>query len=1016
MNADRTFLEKIKTSAVAKAMALFLSALLPLSTLPEVALALPHGGVVTKGTATLSYATNRLLVNQGTSSASFSWISFNVGSNQTVQYKTPGASSVSMNFIGGPTPAQIAGKVISNGQLVFMDPDGIVFGSGSSVSAAGIRAYGASTSSGTITPTGAISNAGTLTAGTNGPIVLVGTQVSNTGTILAPSGEVVLAAGKTVTVSESPSSSLSVATTGGGAVSDSGVIEAENVDGTPGAITLQSGMNSGTTTLAGAAVLDAGAPTGGNGGSITVNGYKVVLDETAPLDVSAPDGTPGTVTIDPTVTDVGSASALEAINKSQSGYLNNSNVCIALTANINLGGSYAWTPLGNGSASSDYFTGIFNGNGHTVSGYTIGTSASPYTANDAGFIGYSTGTVENLGVSGMVYGGSHCFIGGVVGKNAGTVSNSYNAGNVSGHCDVGGVAGENYGSSAKVEYSYNTGSVSGTFVIVGGIAGGNFGGTVTDSYNTGTVSGHCDVGGVVGRNAGTGTVVKYSYNTGSVKGTGTSSSCVGGVVGDNNGTVSNSYNTGSVSGSSCIGGVAGDNGHGGTVSNSYNIGSVSGSSCVGGVAGDNNGTVSNSYNAGNMRGSNKVGGVVGDNCGTVEYSYNIGSVSGAGYSVGGVVGDNCGTVEYSYNTGSISGGSEVGGVAGENNGNGTVVKYSYNTGSVKGTGGTSSYIGGVVGDNYSTASDNYFLSSSAQYALGNSTASLGTNGTNVALSSFSTTSPTTTFSNWSTLFNAWSSGAFQFSATSAPWFMGTVYPNGNTTGIAAPILVGDLPVDTVMGSGTSVYNGSTDVTPSQTLTMGGSALTSGITANTSSANVGSSTVTPTVSLSSPTTQTSVGRVTVSSGTWTITPLSVTATAKSSSMIYGGSVPFLTGTLSSPAPNLSATWSTAATSSSNVGKYAIIPTFSYSNGANASDFTITNAAGNATALMITAPPSFGTTSSSSGAVFFDNGKEAVPPPVDELVGSGISPVSGSGGSENPDILSDTGNILDAEDAP
>ena len=906
MNADRTFLEKIKTSAVAKAMALFLSALLPLSTLPEVALALPHGGVVTKGTATLSYATNRLLVNQGTSSASFSWISFNVGSNQTVQYKTPGASSVSMNFIGGPTPAQIAGKVISNGQLVFMDPDGIVFGSGSSVSAAGIRAYGASTSSGTITPTGAISNAGTLTAGTNGPIVLVGTQVSNTGTILAPSGEVVLAAGKTVTVSESPSSSLSVATTGGGAVSDSGVIEAENVDGTPGAITLQSGMNSGTTTLAGAAVLDAGAPTGGNGGSITVNGYKVVLDETAPLDVSAPDGTPGTVTIDPTVTDVGSASALEAINKSQSGYLNNSNVCIALTANINLGGSYAWTPLGNGSASSDYFTGIFNGNGHTVSGYTIGTSASPYTANDAGFIGYSTGTVENLGVSGMVYGGSHCFIGGVVGKNAGTVSNSYNAGNVSGHCDVGGVAGENYGSSAKVEYSYNTGSVSGTFVIVGGIAGGNFGGTVTDSYNTGTVSGHCDVGGVVGRNAGTGTVVKYSYNTGSVKGTGTSSSCVGGV------------------------------------------------------AGDNNGTVSNSYNAGNMSGSNKVGGGVGDNCGTVEYSYN--------------------------------------------------------TGSVKGTGGTSSYIGGVVGDNYSTASDNYFLSSSAQYALGNSTASLGTNGTNVALSSFSTTSPTTTFSNWSTLFNAWSSGAFQFSATSAPWFMGTVYPNGNTTGIAAPILVGDLPVDTVMGSGTSVYNGSTDVTPSQTLTMGGSALTSGITANTSSANVGSSTVTPTVSLSSPTTQTSVGRVTVSSGTWTITPLSVTATAKSSSMIYGGSVPFLTGTLSSPAPNLSATWSTAATSSSNVGKYAIIPTFSYSNGANASDFTITNAAGNATALMITAPPSFGTTSSSSGAVFFDNGKEAVPPPVDELVGSGISPVSGSGGSENPDILSDTGNILDAEDAP
>ena len=250
-----------------KLVALVLSATVPLATMPSMAFALPHGGRVTKGQATLSYGTNRLLINQSTSQASFSWTGFNVGSAQTVKYRTPGASSVSMNFIGGTGPANISGKVTSNGILYFMDANGIVFGSGSTVSAAGIRAYGAGTGSGTIAPTGAVTNAGTLVAGPNGQVVLAGTSVTNTGTIVAPSGQVILVAGSTVTVSQTPSSSLSVAATGGGAVFDSGVINAENTDGTPGEIVLEAGMGSGTTTLASAAILNASAPSGGQRGS-----------------------------------------------------------------------------------------------------------------------------------------------------------------------------------------------------------------------------------------------------------------------------------------------------------------------------------------------------------------------------------------------------------------------------------------------------------------------------------------------------------------------------------------------------------------------------------------------------------------------------------------------------------------------------------------------------------------------------------------------------------------------------
>ena len=68
---------------------------------------------------------------------------------------------------------------------------------------------------------------------------------------------------------------------------------------------------------------------------------------------------------------------------------------------------------------------------------------------------------------------------------------------------------------------------------------------------------------------------------------------VGGLVGDNEGTVSNSYSTGNVTGTGWVGGLVGANL--GTVSNSYSTGSVTGDSSVGGLVGDNLATVSDSF-------------------------------------------------------------------------------------------------------------------------------------------------------------------------------------------------------------------------------------------------------------------------------------------------------------------------------------------------------------------------------------------------------------------------------------
>ena len=148
---------------------------------------------------------------------------------------------------------------------------------------------------------------------------------------------------------------------------------------------------------------------------------------------------------------------------------------------------------------------------------------------------------------------------------------------------------------------------------------------------------------------------------------------VGGLVGSNRGTVSNSYSTGNVTGDEGVGGLVGTIGSSpGIVSNSYSTCNVIGNSAVGGLVGWNGFTVSNSYSNGNVTGDEHVGGLVGQNWhGTVSNSYSTGSVTGD-MNVGGLVGWNWNpeedAVTESYSNGNVTGYSDVGGLVGKNDG------------------------------------------------------------------------------------------------------------------------------------------------------------------------------------------------------------------------------------------------------------------------------------------------------------------------------------------------------------
>jgi hypothetical protein len=106
----------------------------------------------------------------------------------------------------------------------------------------------------------------------------------------------------------------------------------------------------------------------------------------------------------------------------------------------------------------------------------------------------------------------------------------------------------------------------------------------------------------------------------------------GGLVGWNDGTITNCYATGSVTGQYETGGLVGYNW--GTVTNSYADGTVSGSYHTGGLVGLNFGAITNSYAAGSVTGSSYTGGLVGYGGGVVNSFWDI-ETTGQSTSAGG---------------------------------------------------------------------------------------------------------------------------------------------------------------------------------------------------------------------------------------------------------------------------------------------------------------------------------------------------------------------------------------------
>jgi hypothetical protein len=162
-------------------------------------------------------------------------------------------------------------------------------------------------------------------------------------------------------------------------------------------------------------------------------------------------------------------------------------------------GGVLLTPVGN---STTPFTGVFDGNGHTISRLALGScwfddeSGWVCFANYVGLFGKNLGTIRNLGLLDCHLEG-RSYVGCLTAVNEGIIQNCYSSGSVFGLDITGGLVGWN-GQGGMIVNCYSRVKAWGRDAI-GGLVGVFGGGTISNCYSTGPVEGYRSFyGGLVG--------------------------------------------------------------------------------------------------------------------------------------------------------------------------------------------------------------------------------------------------------------------------------------------------------------------------------------------------------------------------------------------------------------------------------------------------------------------------------------------------------------------------------------
>lgn len=350
---------------------------------------------------------------------------------------------------------------------------------------------------------------------------------------------------------------------------------------------------------------------------------------------------------------ISDASDITKLASLVNGGANTSGVTFILTNNINMS-STTFTPIGD--SSSHAFKGTFLGNGYTINDISYNNTASSGTKY-AGLFGYTNGaTIQDVGlinatINQNISSGGTSYTGGLIGyANNTTVENcfvntaatgSYSLSSIAQNVYLGGLIGYAAGTT-NINNSYSDTMIMGStgtgqILRVGGLVGLFAGNTISNSFSTGS------------------NVAFLSQGP---------NQAIGGFVGENRGTITNSYTTltinSAMAGSDTshpayIGGFAGINNNG-SITNSYANNSsqtiVSTSNLkIGGFLGLNSGSTTFSNNAYNKEIFSSDPGAIGNGTGEGIYGITSGQIAPL---IPNLLGSNPTIDRFIYNTTTLS--------------------------------------------------------------------------------------------------------------------------------------------------------------------------------------------------------------------------------------------------------------------------------------------------------------------------------------------------------------------------
>ena len=699
-----------------------------------------------------------MTVTQSTQNLIANWQSFDVGQNAVVTFIQPNAGSIALNRIVGQNPSQIFGALKANGQVMLINPAGIVFGPGSQIDVGGLVASTLDLSDQnflaghyrfTGNSTGAIDNQGQITA-KGGVVALMAPLVSNEGVIASAQGSSALVAGNDVTldftgdgllgIRVNLSTAAALARNGGliqasggtviltagaasdvlsGAVNNSGMIQATSMaarngrillegstvsnsgtldaSGQGGQIRLLGNMSRGTVMVGG--TLDASAANGGNGGFIETSAATVKVSPDARVTTLAPQGKGGTWLIDPA--DFTIAASGGDMTGAQVGQLvtTGGNLTIQSssgTINANGSGDINVNDPVNWSANTLTLNAQRN---IKINANLTGTGSAKLAllyGQSAPNAGNAADYVLASGASIVLPPGPSFStqLGNDVGLTPYTIITSLGA--LQGIAD-----GTNYALGADIDAAATTGWNGGKgFLPIASYAStiAGLGHTVSNLYINDSTDNRVGLIGVLG-----GTIRDIGLLNESVNASGTSAPYIGGLagLGDTGSSIVNSYVSGTINtnGTShaSVGGLVGWASPGTPIANSHSSTAVT-------VINDMNGPT--------------VGGLVGYSAGATTNSYASGPVVVSGVSeaaVGGLVGlsqNATVTGSYANNTVTVVSaiGASVGGLVGYNL-NGTVAN-SHSDGVINVSNTANAMVGGLVGTSVSSDTPGSSITSS----------------------------------------------------------------------------------------------------------------------------------------------------------------------------------------------------------------------------------------------------------------------------------------------------------------